>query len=508
MTRLLEDAQRRLRARFLKRWPQAAAAATQPILQASKAPVSNMAEVASVCPLQAARERLRSRFLAKWPAAVCTERPTAKQIAKTKQSSIYTTSNHLEEARRRISLRAQARWPQLRASSKYVDVSGEVPLQSNMPSLKPHVGSQSFMPRQFPPLLPISPQSPMTFLRRVSTVRPVDSMPRAHTNHGLHSRTLSLIGAPICEGQSLTGVDLAPDAFRQAGLQQIVEQLHMHFMDRGNIGAHVQDLRQPNSQNDSLVRNSWSIGQKVGELHQRAKAAAAKRDFVLTIGGDHSIAAGSITGVHAHNPDLAVIWVDAHGDCNTPESSGSKNYHGMPLAHVLGWFKTAVPGFEWCDQHLSACGPLPESQVALVGIRDLDREERAFVKRSGLNVFTMSDIDCFGIGQVMEMALACVNHAGQRPLHLSFDVDACDPVVAPGTGTMARGGLSYREAHYICERIAETSRLVSMDLVEVNPALDGEQRELLHGDDPCITGSPTVSLGIELISSALGKAIL
>jgi arginase len=379
--------------------------------------------------------------------------------------------------------------------------------QNNMPSLKSNVSSQNFMPGHLPQILPIQ-QGPLNSLRRMSTLRPADSTPEAYPNKGLPSKTVSLIGAPIGEGQTLAGVDLAPDAFRQAGLQQIVEQRHMQFVDYGNVGSDFHGQSQSYSQGDSPVKNSWLIGQKVGELHQRAKTAAANRDFVLTIGGDHSIASGSITGVHAHNPDLAVIWVDAHGDCNTPESSESKNYHGMPLAHVLGWFKTAVPGFEWCDQHLSACGPLPESQVALVGIRDLDREERAFVKQSGLNVFTMSDIDCFGIGQVMEMALACVDHAGQRPLHLSFDVDACDPVVAPGTGTRARGGLSYREAHYICERVAETSRLVSMDLVEVNPALDGNQREILHGDDPSISGSPTVSLGIELISSALGKAIL
>eukprot|EP00930_Biecheleria_cincta_P040474 TRINITY_DN2772_c1_g1_i1.p1 TRINITY_DN2772_c1_g1~~TRINITY_DN2772_c1_g1_i1.p1 ORF type:complete len:508 (+),score=63.43 TRINITY_DN2772_c1_g1_i1:99-1622(+) len=507
MTRLLEDAQRRLRTRFLRRWP-AAAAATQPRVHATKAPVSSLAEAVPVCPLEGARERLRSRFLAKWPAAVVAEQPGAQRMAAATLCSTTAPVNHLEEARRRISLRAKARWPQLRDSTKCADVpDDEVVFQSSMPSSKPHVGSLSFTPRHLPPMLPTQ-HGLMNSLRGVSTVRPVDSTPEAYPRKGSPLQTVTLIGAPICEGQTLTGVDLAPDAFRQAGLQRIIEQRNMQFTDFGNVGTDAHDQSQSHPQNDSPVKNSWVIGKKVGELHHRAKAAAAKRNFVLTIGGDHSIASGSITGVHAHNPDLAVIWVDAHGDCNTPESSESKNYHGMPLAHVLGWFKTAVPGFEWCDQHLSSCGPLPESRVALVGIRDLDSEERRLVKQSGLNVFTMSDIDCFGIGQVMEMALACVDHAGQRPLHLSFDVDAIDPAVAPGTGTRARGGLSYREAHYICERVAETSRLVSMDLVEVNPALEEDERELLHGDDPNITGSPTVSLGIELINSALGKAIL
>jgi len=229
---------------------------------------------------------------------------------------------------------------------------------------------------------------------------------------------------------------------------------------------------------------------------------------VLTVGGDHSIASGSITGIMKHRRDLAVVWVDAHGDCNTPETSPSKNYHGMPLAHILGWFQHRVTGFDWCDDFLATSGPLPEENVALIALRDVDPPERALLRACGVHVFTMQDIDRYGIGPIMEMALERIDPKGRRPLHLSFDIDSCDPTIAPGTGTKARGGLSYREAHYICERLACTHRLGSMDLVEVNPELDQALSETMHGDDPEIGGTETVRLGIELVASALGKTIV
>eukprot|EP00440_Ansanella_granifera_P061940 gb/GFBE01067156.1/.p1 GENE.gb/GFBE01067156.1/~~gb/GFBE01067156.1/.p1 ORF type:complete len:505 (+),score=98.91 gb/GFBE01067156.1/:1-1515(+) len=490
----LEQARQRLRARFLKKWPGAAQGvpAAQVATSAALSPA-----VEQVCPLQAARERLQSRYLAKWPAADAVEVKALKV-----ETPMERSTPHLEEARQRIRMRAMARFGVIGAETKAEPQSRAPSPASIMPFLPS--GGNSQLSRQIP--MPYIPRmSSPAMLRAASTTSSTMPLSGLPVPSFARPRTVSLIGAPIADGQPLGGVDLAPNALRQAGLQRIVERLNLSFEDAGNVGIGTYELT---DQSGAGVKNSSIIGQKVGELHARAKAAAAAGNFVLTVGGDHSIASGSITGVHATHPDLSVIWVDAHADCNTPESSESKNYHGMPLAHVLGWFQTKLPGFDWCDQHLSDFGPLPESRVALVGIRDLDAKERQIVKNSGLHVFTMSDIDCFGIGQVMEMALACVDHAGNRPLHLSFDVDGCDPAVAPGTGTRAQGGLSYREAHYICERLAETKRLVSMDLVEVNPALDGEPRPRLHGDDEDITGTPTVSLGIELVASALGKAIL
>mmetsp|Transcript_87175 Transcript_87175/g.154371 ORF Transcript_87175/g.154371 Transcript_87175/m.154371 type:complete len:500 (-) Transcript_87175:46-1545(-) len=486
---VLEEARQRLRQRFLQRWPAAQAVPSEALA------VTAMPETQDC--LQAARERLRIRYLAKWPVAVEVNAPRVL-------SKVYSQSPYLEEARQRIRTRAMARFGP-KEELPELQVQDTATGQSR-PLLPGHSSASPLLLGQKPimPLLLGTMRRP-SMLRAVST-RVSSSSPLSPRLSFLRPRTVSLIGAPIADGQPLGGVDLAPDAIRQAGLQRVVERQNFNFQDSGNVGMMTGSLS--TDQETQLVKNSSVIGRKVGELHKSAKAAAADRNFVLTIGGDHSIASGSITGVHAHNPNMSVIWVDAHGDCNTPESSESKNYHGMPLAHVLGWFETSLPGFEWCDQHLNECGPLPESRVALVGIRDLDAKERAFVKQSGLHVFTMSDIDCFGIGQVMEMALACVDNQGTRPLHLSFDIDACDPDVAPGTGTRARGGLSYREAHYICERMSETQRLISMDLVEVNPSLDDAMSQRLHGDDPDIKGSRTVSLGVELVASALGKCIL
>lgn len=249
---------------------------------------------------------------------------------------------------------------------------------------------------------------------------------------------------------------------------------------------------------------------------------------MLTIGGDHSIASGSISALQAHYPSLGVIWVDAHADANTPRSSPSGHYHGMPAAHLLGWFEkagemgegvpmhTSLPGFEWFKP-----GCLAESRLAYIGLRDVDREEGKMLRRSGVRVFTMRDVDKHGIARVVEMAIEAVGPSMDNPLHLSLDIDSVDPHFAPGTGTAARGGLSYREIHYICEEAALTRRLVSMDLVEVNPGLDPPPPKpenaddhhhanggAMHGDDPAIRrASPTVRLAVELALSALGKQI-
>jgi len=328
--------------------------------------------------------------------------------------------------------------------------------------------------------------------------------------------TVAMVGAPLCEGQTLGGVNLAPDAFRDSGLQKVIDSLNWGFEDHGDVpravevAKHATPVRKAEATYYPTedVKNSDVVGAGVGAVMERVYQASANGNFVLTVGGDHSVAAGSITGILKRRPDTAVVWIDAHGDCNTPDTSPSGNYHGMPLAHVMGWFDKRVEGFEWCDDHLEQHGPLPEDRVALIALRDVDAEERELLRNSHVHVFCMQDIDRHGIGAVMEMALQRVDPKNRRPLHLSFDIDSCDPVIAPGTGTKARGGLSYREAHYICERLAMTRRLGSMDIVEVNPALDEPVKETMHGDDLEIKGTETVRLGIELVASALGKTIV
>jgi len=332
---------------------------------------------------------------------------------------------------------------------------------------------------------------------------------------------LTLVGAPLCDGQPLGGVDLAPDAMRRGGLQAVIENEGWEFADGGDVPRPDSDLEKPKVLakslqvanpdeyfSEELVMNSVVVGHSVSRVYDYVSAAKQDGSFVLTVGGDHSIAAGSIAGVMKHRPDTAVIWIDAHGDCNTPDSSPSGHYHGMPLAHLLGWFDHRVRGFKWLEDHVENHGEVPEDRVALIGLRDVDPAEAQMLKNSGVHVFTMREVDRHGIGAVMEDALKKVDPRGERPLHLSFDIDACDPSVAPGTGTCSRGGLSYREAHYICDRLAETHRLGSMDIVEVNPALDVKSDETLHGDDPLISGTQTVRLGIELVATALGKKLV
>jgi len=358
------------------------------------------------------------------------------------------------------------------------------------------------------PLPPVSPSSLPFGLHRP------DEPSRHQWLEKPKAGTVALVGAPLCEGQPLGGVNMAPGAFRNGGLERAVRNLKWDFCDCGDVREDARAEPQgPGPASDmyyppEMVKNSVAVGSGVGAVHKLVSQKAADGKFVLTIGGDHSVAAGSITGIMKHRPQLAVVWIDAHGDCNTPETSPSKNYHGMPLAHVMGWFSRPVRGFEWYEEHTATCPPLAEDQVALIALRDVDQTERDLLRNSGVHVFTMSDIDRLGIGAVMELALERIDPKGRRPLHLSFDIDSCDPSIAPGTGTKARGGLSYREAHYICERLAVTRRLGSMDIVEVNPELDKHTEEDMHGDDPDIRATETVRLGIELVASALGKTIV
>lgn len=325
------------------------------------------------------------------------------------------------------------------------------------------------------------------------------------------------MGAPLCEVEPLAGVKRAPAALRAAGLEAIVRQLQWDFEDYGDVvpaaDGNIGDSLPPSATNPEiyyplpLVKSSIRLGADLARVHERVDSAAEQGNFVLTAGGDHSVATASISGIMRHRPELGVIWVNAFGNCNTPDTSPSNNYHGMPLAHLLGWFEKQVAGFEWFDERLAEHGPLLEGRVAMVGLRNLDEEERELVRRSGVHVFSMHDVDRYGIGEVMTMALERIDPKGRRPLHLSFDIDGCDPAIAPGTSMKARGGLSLREAHYICERLATTGRLGSMDIVEIDPDGDRPILESMHGDDPTIKATETVRLGLELVASALGKTI-
>jgi arginase len=258
--------------------------------------------------------------------------------------------------------------------------------------------------------------------------------------------------------------------------------------DRGNVA-----VPQPETTwvGDLSKRFIMEITEVCRNLFGYAEQAATEGRVLLTLGGDHSLAAGSIGGVaaahRARGARIGLVWIDAHADMNTPETSPSGNVHGMPLAAVLGHGPQELA-------MLGGFAPKVEPRnVALVGIRDLDEREKGLVRDSGIHAYTMTDIDRRGISTVMRDALERVL-AGAAGLHLSLDMDGLDPEIAPGVGTPVRGGLSYRESHLAMEMVAETGHLLAMDVVEANPILD--HRNL------------TAELGSELILSAMGKSIL
>ncbi|MDQ2885447.1 MAG: arginase [Chloroflexota bacterium] len=295
---------------------------------------------------------------------------------------------------------------------------------------------------------------------------------------------IRIIGAPMDLGADRRGVDIGPSAIRYAGLSDRLQQLGYTVHDIGNIV-----IPQPESQAEGNPRLKYldPIVHASEELARIVTTSLQEGEFPLILGGDHSIALGSISGVARIHKPLGVIWLDAHPDFNTGETSPSGNIHGMILAALAGLGAsqlTDVGG--WSPK-------LDPAHIVIVGARDIDVDERDALRKHHIHVFTMSDIDRNGISDVMRQANAI---AGQNdnPIHLSLDMDALDPREAPGVGTPVRGGLSYREAHLAMEMIADTNRLVSMDVVEVNAILDRE--------------NATAQLAVELTLSALGKKIL
>ena len=320
---------------------------------------------------------------------------------------------------------------------------------------------------------------------------------------------LTVIGVSVFEGQQLTGVEETPDKFREGGLLKCLSNLGWEVKDLGDITKESLEKEIHALENDKSRKYTYdlpnieiigTVNQKLCDLnHQESKQGR----FVLNIGGDHGLASGSITGMLKTYSNLKVIWVDAHGDCNTPETSMSGNYHGMPVAHVLGWItKNQVKGFDWLDIHLK-----PENLV-YIGLRDLDRKEKTLLLNNKIKYYTPYDIEhAGGIKFVMDEAMKYlqIEKEDNNPIHVSWDVDACDPSFIYGTGTKARAGISERESHYILQRIAATGNLVSFDIVEVNPALDIiKEREIFHGDNPIIKGTQSVCNSIDLTLSALG----
>lgn len=305
------------------------------------------------------------------------------------------------------------------------------------------------------------------------------------TSH-IEQSKVGIIGVPAKAGQRRDGVNKAPKALREAGLIEGLTELDVKVTDHGDIETPV--LNQ--EKHVFGANNPHVVGGYCKLLSE--KVAQSKNDLELVLGGDHSIAIGSIAG-HCKKQEKrpCVIWVDAHCDLNPPTCSTTANMHGMPLSFLIHEFKEYIPempGFEWLEPCIHA------KDVVYIGVRDVDTAERYFVKKFGMHEFSMHEVDKYGIREVVRLAIKAVNPDLDRPIHLSFDVDGMDPTVTPSTGTPVMGGLTYREGMYIVEEIAKTGQLSVMDIVEVNTNLGTEAEQ-----------KKTVKVAIDLARAACGS---
>jgi len=315
---------------------------------------------------------------------------------------------------------------------------------------------------------------------RSETQNPIQSQP---------ARKIRVIGVPLDLGQTRRGVDMGPSAVRVAGLEARLEALGHTVEDSGNLTVAIAEQKKEGDANAKYLKE---ITQTCTKLAEQVITALEQGQTPLVFGGDHSVAAGTVSGVsefyRRRGEKIGLLWMDAHADMNTPETSPSGNVHGMPLAALLGLGPAALGSILTSEPKVA-----PENCV-IIGARDIDTTEKENIRRAGVKeVYTMRDIDERGMRAVMEEALESASD-GTAGYHVSLDMDWIDPEDAPGVGTPVRGGATYREAHLAMEIIADHGRMLSMEVVEVNPVIDEHNR--------------TAHLAVELVSSAFGKKIL
>ncbi len=303
-----------------------------------------------------------------------------------------------------------------------------------------------------------------------------------------HLTTIHVIGVPLDLGSGRRGVDMGPSAIRIAGLGERISSLGIEVVDRGDVLTPVAETRGRGHRTKRYIRE---ISRVCRRLYDRTLVSLEAGATPLVLGGDHSLAVGSVAAVSAHaaqqGDTIGLLWVDAHADMNTPSTTPSGNVHGMPLAALLG------PEPAELSQLGLESPKVDPSCTVLLGVRDLDPAEKDRVLQSGIRVFTMKEIDQEGLAAVAAKAVDIASR-GTSGIHVSFDLDVCDPSIAPGVGTPVKGGLNYREAHTLMEVISDSRSLLALDVVEANPILD--------------TRNMTAQLGVELVQSALGKSVL
>ena len=304
----------------------------------------------------------------------------------------------------------------------------------------------------------------------------------------MNQPVVQILGVPLDLGGARRGVDMGPSALRIAGIGERLSAMGRTVLDKGDLAAPIPETLTGRDPHKKYVREIARVCQK---LYQQVYQALEDGALPVVLGGDHSLAAGSAGAsadfAAAKGKEIGLLWIDAHGDMNTPSTTSTGNVHGMPLAALIGAEPAEL-------SRIGARSPkLRADRVVLIGVRNLDLEERTRIKDAGVHVFTMKDIDRDGIATVMERALAIAGRDTQG-IHVSFDVDVCDPSIAPGVGTPVKGGIDYREAHMVMEMIADSQRLLALDIVEVNPILDSQNQ--------------TAILAVELVASAFGQRII
>jgi len=308
----------------------------------------------------------------------------------------------------------------------------------------------------------MSSQKIASFLQRIATNR---SGIRDISSRVVGNRKIGILGAPTDKGQARTGTNRGPEVIRSTGISQQLQELGLDVKDFGDV---TPDDSWTGDKFD-IIKNPTIVGRYCQKLSQRVREVVDSGRVCLSLGGDHSIGIGTVLG--NSRPDLGVIWVGSHPDVNTTYTTRSGHIHGMPASFVIKEmvkYNERLPGFEWMEPRLTA------RDVVFIGLRQVDPMERLILQKIGIKAYSMQEIDRLGMKEVVGRALEYINPRGDRPLHVSFDIDVLDRLVAPSTGTPSAGGLSLREALYLAEEIYETGQLTALDLVEVNPDLGSE----------------------------------